>query len=370
MNTKHSVNLLNGRGIIAGSIFAFAISTSALAIPPTDPDDPPPLPPGSQLLRVEGALTFRGCSPAPSNVSVQIAHPPKSGHPTTSSKLPDGSIRMSYRIVVGSIDDEDLPEQVTVIPHVSASVCGSSNFSPASRTVRPNTKGVNFDYQARTTGTHIIPVDSFLFFANGFLSRIGLHLNNDGHQDSFITIDGVTSTFNIPVTKKDLPGWGTGSGIFKVRDMNLDDTEMTLDGNAFNVRLGFEEVGREIKGYHSLLGDGGMPDFQMSNINLNVSASLFVGNAQLRIGFSNARLDAGITSTSGCHPGFDLCNFLFGTNGDIKKNFQKAALAQLQGSTIQEALRASLADALAGFGITQPIGTVTLQGNQIVITTI
>jgi hypothetical protein len=237
--------------------------------------------------------------------------------------------------------------------------------------VTPGASGVNFEYQAPTAESHSIPVDTFLLFANGFLSHVGLHLHNDGHQDSFITIDGVTSSFDVSVTRKDLPGWGTGSGIFNVRNMNLDDTEMSFNGNSFNVRLGFEEAGIEIKGRHSYLGDLAMPDFQMSNIDLNVSAALAVRNGQLTIGFSNARLDAGVASTGACNVfGLDWCNFLFGTSGDIRKKFQETALAQLQGSTIQNALRASLAEALADFGVTGTIGTVTIQGDQIVITTL
>lgn len=358
------------KATIPSIVLALLVSAPAYALPNTDPTDPGG-PTKPVLVRVSGALTFRGCSPSLSDVTVRILNPSRTGQPTTPSASPDGSLRMSYSIVVGVLDDEFLPEQVTVKPSVKASVCGSGTFTPTSRTVTPGATNVNFDYQAPAAASHSIPVDTFLLFANGFLSDVGLHLHNDGHQDSFITIDGVTSSFDVSVTRKDLPGWGTGSGIFNVRNMNLDDTEMSFNGNSFNVRLGFEEAGIEIKGRHSYLGDLAMPDFQMSNIDLNVSAGLAVRNGQLTIGFSNARLDAGVASTGACNVfGLDWCNFLFGTSGDIRKKFQETALAQLQGSTIQNALRASLAEALADFGVTGTIGTVTIQGDQIVITTL
>ena len=51
---------------------------------------------------------------------------------------------------------------------------------------------------------------------------------------------------------------------------------MSRTGNAFNAHLDFETQGIEIKGYHSLLGDPAMPDFQMSPIDLTATASLAV----------------------------------------------------------------------------------------------
>jgi hypothetical protein len=352
---------------ITGMALALAFGSPSFALPNTDPGDPGE--PRPQNVTVEGTLTFQGCSPAPGDVTVRIANPPRAGHPSSG---------MRYSIVVGTTD-QNLPSQVTVRPQVASSVCGSGVFSPASRTVAPGARGVNFSYQAPVAKRFTIPVDSFILFANGFLSNVGLHLNNDagqaGHenQTSHITINGVTSAFDIPVAKKDLPFPLPGSGLFYVRNMNKDDADLSQvgNGNAFNVRLHFEENGIEVKGYHSSLGDVAMPDFQMSDINVNTAAALRVRRAKLGVAFSNAHLDAGIASTGACNVfGLDWCDVLFGTSGDVRQNFERATLTQLQGTTIQAALEKNLAEALASFGITGPIGTVVVQNGQIVITTL
>jgi len=347
---------------------ALALGSPSFALPNSNPGDPDEPGGGPRLVTIEGSLTFQGCTPAPDDVTIRTTQPVRISHPSSG---------MHYSIVIGTTNS-DLPP-VTVTPRVSSSVCGSGAFSPASLTVAPGARGVNFTYQAPIGKRFTIPVDSFILFANGFLSNVGLHLNNDaGHagrenQNSHITINGVTSAFDIPVARKDLPFPLPGSGLFYVRDMNKDDAHISQvgSGNAFSLNLHFEQSGIEVKGYHSSLGDSAMPDFQMSNINLDSAAALRVRNAKLGVAFLSTRLSANIGSTGGCDIfGLDWCDFLFGTSGQVRQQFEQTTLAQLQGTTIQTALEKSLADALVGFGVTDPIGTVDVQSGQIVITTI
>lgn len=343
-----------------------AVATGAFALPHTNPGDDPPLD-----VTVSGALVFRGCAPTADEVTVRVTNPPKTGHPASGTRLPDGSIRMSYRIVVGKDNDSKLPAQFTVVPRVDATACGSAGFSPPSRIAAQYATDASFDLQVRNPVAHFVAADTFVLFANGFLSQVRLHLNNDKDQSSFVTIGGVTSSFDIPAEEKDLPFPLPGSGLFFIRDMNLDGARMARAANAFDVQLRFESNGIEVKGYHSTLGDIAMPDFQMSNITLGATASLGVRHGKLVVGFSHPHLDAGIASTGACNVfGVDWCNALFGASGCLRQSFEREAITQLNGSTIQSALTTSLADALASQGISGTIGSVTVQGDLIVITTI
>jgi hypothetical protein len=208
-------------------------------------------------------------------------------------------------------------------------------------------------------------------FANSFLSGVKLHLNNDRVQNSFVTLGSVSTAFDIAPEKKDLPFPLPGSASFFVRDMNLISANLSRSPAGLNLKLSFEENGIEIKGYHSALGDIGMTDFQMRNIALNLTGGLRVKNAKLTLGFSNPHLDAITTSTGGCNIlGLDWCNFLFGTSGSLKKSFERTAFSELNSTAIQSPLTDKLMQGLAQLGITGRIGTATVQGDFIVITTI
>lgn len=377
MKSYQAISSLHGTGIwrharrclitsIASTVIFAALSSSSFAIPDTDPDDPGPI-----VMKVSGALTFRGCQPSANDVTVRIANPARSGHPSNPVRLADGSLRMSYSIAIGNDTDPNLPDQVVVTPQVSSSVCGAGSFTPGSRTVATGATGVNFDYQVAATGQFTIPMDTFVLFANSFLSGVRLHLNNDHGQNSFVTLGTVTTAFDIAPEKKDLPFPLPGSASFFVRDMNLTSANLSRSSTGLNLKLRFEENGIEVKGYHSTLGDIGMTDFQMRNIVLNLTAGLRVKNAKLAMGFSSPRLEASTTSTGGCNIfGLDWCNLLFGTNGKLKKSFELTAFTQLNSATIQTTLTNKIMEGLAQRGITGRIGTVTVQGDFIVITTI
>lgn len=377
MNVYRVFNFLRGNNtwqhvrhslitLMASTAMFGAFSTSSFALPDTDPDDPGPI-----IMTVSGALTFRGCEPTSNDVTVRIGNPARSGHPSAPVRLANGSIRMTYSIAVGSDDDPNLPDQVVVTPQVSASVCGTAAFTPRSRTVATGATAVNFDYQAATTGRFTIPLDTFVLFANSFLSGVRLHLNNDRVQNSFVTLGDVTTAFDIAADKKDLPFPLPGSASFYVRDMNLISANLSRSPTGLNLRLRFEENGIEVKGYHSTLGDIGMTDFQMRNTALNLSGGLRVRNAKLTLGFTNPHLDAITTSTGGCNVlGLDWCNLLFGTSGSLKKSFELTAFTRLNSATIQSTLTDKLMEGLAQLGITGRIGTATIQGDFIVITTI
>ncbi len=345
-----------------------AMSTASFALKNTDPGDPPD--PGPLPVNVSGALIFRGCEPSSNDVTVRIDQPAKTGHPSTPVRLSDGSLRMTYSVTLGT-DADTLPAQVVVRPQVNAGVCGAGSFSPASRTVIPGAAGVNFDYQVAPTGNFTIPLDTFVLLANSFLSTVRLHLNNDRAQNSFVTLGNNTTAFNITPENVDLPFPFPGSASFFVRDMNLTSAKLSRSASTIGLKLRFEENGIEVKGYHSTLGDVGMPDFQMRNIALNLTAGLRVKNAKLVLGFSSPHLDASVTSTGACNIlGLDWCNVLFGTSGRLKQSFERTAFAQLNGSNIQSVLSDKLMEGLAQFGITGRIGSVKVQGDFIIITTI
>ena len=359
--------LTRGAHRSALAVACAAVSTFAFAVPNTGPGtNPPPLD-----VKVSGTLTFHGCAPTPDEVTVHVTNPSKTGHPGPGLRLADGSIRMNYSVVVGKDNNPSLPAQFTVTPHVDSAACGSAGFAPTSRVAAQYATNANFDLQARSPVPHFIPVDTFLLFANGFLSQVRLHLNNDKVQSSFVTIGGVTSSFDIPVEKKDLPFPLPGSGLFYIRDMNLDSARMGRTGSALDVRLHFESNGIEVKGYHSALGDIAMPDFQMSNIDLGATASLGVRHGKLVLGFVGTHLDASVASTGACNVfSVDWCDFLFGASGSLRRSFELQAFSTLNGSTIQTALTQSLGDALTSQGIVGTIGSVALQGDLIVITTV
>jgi hypothetical protein len=290
-------------------------------------------------------------------------------------RLADGSIRMNYRIVVGREDTPGLPEQFTVRPQVDPAVCGSAAFQPSSRTATRFAQNVNFELQARNPVQHFIPVDGFLLVANAFLTQVRLHLNNDQEQSSSVTIGDETSAFDIPAEVRDLPFPLPGSGLFTIRNMDLQRATIArsapTSANPFDVSLRFESDGVEVKGYHSTLGDLAMPDFQMSDIVLGAAARLGVRNGQLVLGFTDTRLQAGIASTGACNVfGLDWCNHLFGASGKLRSSFELQGFRQLNGSLLQGALTREIGDALTAQGIVGPIGSVAVQGDLIVVTTI
>lgn len=350
----------------APALAAAALAGPAVALLSTDPQQPLPLD-----VTVSGALIFRGCTPAPADVTVHTTKPARTGRPGQAVRLSDGSIRMTYRIVVGKDNDPQLPQQFVVTPRVDPAACGSAAFTPASRVAEQYAQNVNFELRALNPIAHHLPVDGFVLLANAFLSQVSLHLNNDGGQTSAVTIGDTTAAFNIPIERRDLPFPLPGSGVFTIRNMDLQRATMSRAGSAFDTRLQFETNGVKVKGYHSTLGDLSMPDFQMSPIVLAATAGLGVRKGRLAIGFTQTRLEAGIVSTGVCTVySLDWCNYLFGTSGSLRRSFELQAFQQLNGSLIQGALSTHLSDALAAQGIVGPIGSVEVQGDLIVVTTI
>lgn len=343
-----------------------ALAGPAAALQSTDPQEPLPL-----AVTVSGSLVFRGCEPAPANVTVRISKPARTGRPGQAVRQADGSIRMSYRIVVGKDNDATLPEQFVVTPRVDPAACGSAAFMPTSRVASQYAQNVNFELKALNPIAHYLPVDGFVLLANTFLSQVGMHLNNDDGQTSSVTIGGTTASFDIPIERRDLPFPLPGAGLFAINSLDLQSATMSRAGNAFDTRLQFETNGVEVKGYHSTLGDLAMPDFQMSPIVLAATASLGVRNGRMAIGFTQTRLEAGVVATGACTVfSLDWCNYLFGTSGTLRKSFELQAFQQLNGSLIQSALSTHLTNALTAQGIIGPIGRVEVQGDLIVVTTI
>jgi hypothetical protein len=348
------------------ALAAAAAAGPAAALLPGDPGTEQPLD-----VTVAGSLVFRGCQPTPSNVTVRIGKPARTGRPGSAVRQADGSIRMNYRIVVGKDNDATLPEQFTVTPHVDPAVCGSAAFTPTSRVAAQYAQNVNFELRALNPTPHYLPVDGFLLLANAFLSQVGLHLNNDGEQTSSVTIGGTTASFEIPVEQRDLPFPLPGSGLFTIRNLDLQKATMSRAASGFDTRLQFETNGVEVKGYHSTLGDLAMPDFQMSPIVLGATAHLAVRNGRLAVGFTGARLDAGIAATGACNVfSIDWCNVLFGTSGSLRRSFELQAFQTLNGSLIQGALATRLSEALTAQGILGTVGNVEVQGDFIVVPTI
>lgn len=208
------------------------------------------------------------------------------------------------------------------------------------------------------------------------LARTKVYLNNYKTQSSYIELKGFHFPFQIKRGEVDLDCGllcpDLGNGYFYVNQVALKSADMYWSANRFNLRMKFEDAGREIKGIHSVLGDNGMPDFNMRGMTLTLAANpVLNSNHKATFRFSNPHLAADIQSTGGCHiAGVDICNKIFGTNRRVQKEVESATLAAFNGSMLQTALVLAVQDYLGRLGVTTQIQSVRMEGSVVVITTL
>ena len=205
------------------------------------------------------------------------------------------------------------------------------------------------------------------------LATAKMRLHNHKVQGSYVQLNGLTFNFQIPRTTVDID-CGTfcpdlGDGHFYVNDVNLERADFRAISGGFELSLDLEDAGREVKGYHSLLGDDGMPDFQMDRPLLKLVSRPVLINRQLGLSFVNSNLTADIQSTGGCNiGGIDICNRIFGTNRKIEKSVEAAALNAMNGGMIQGALRFAIRQYLQSRGINGVITRVAIVGTDLQVT--
>lgn len=327
--------------------------------------------PGLGHLKLTGVVVFQNCQPQRADVRVWLDN--KSVTPLTQVVGADGHVRMAYSIPVG----EPQTGSFTVRPTLRQGACtGDGVWEPVNRKLgRIPATGVNFAYRVSPGNTVRVRAASVAQAVDQYLGSLKMRLNNHQTQSSSIQIGGLSLNFNVPRTTVDID-CGTfcpdlGDGHFYLNDINLSSADFSWASGAFLLSLAFEDAGREIKGYHSVLGDNGMPDFDMSGIRLGVKASPTLVSGQLSLGFYGARLDADTTATGGCSiGGIDVCNKIFGTDRKIQKGVEKAAFDTLNGSLVQTALRAGIRQYLQSVGVERQIVGVRIEGSDLVISTL
>lgn len=224
-----------------------------------------------------------------------------------------------------------------------------------------------------TKKTYHLHANELAQSVDSLLATAKMKLNNHQTQSSFVEIRGIQLGFQIARTSVDLD-CGTfcpdlGNGYFYVNDLNLERGDFALRSGYFELSLDMEDSGREVKGYHSVLGDDGMPDFQMNRPLLKFKAMPAVSGGKLTLSFSDANLSADIQSTGGCNiAGIDICNKIFGTDRKIEKGVEASAQNALNGGTIQTALKLAIAQWLQSQNINGNIRSVNLVGSDLQVT--
>lgn len=221
--------------------------------------------------------------------------------------------------------------------------------------------------------THHLSATDFASEVDRLLASARMKLNNHQSQSSYVSLQGVQFSFQIPRTSVDLDCGvlcpDVGNGYFYVNDVNLERADFRLRSGYFELSLDFEDSGREIKGYHSVLGDSGMPDFQMDRPLLKIKAAPTVVSGQMSLAFSGANLSADIESTGGCNiAGIDICNKIFGTDRKIEKGVETASQNAMNAGLIQNALRFAIRQYLQSRGVNGTIRAVRLVGNDLQVT--
>ncbi len=205
------------------------------------------------------------------------------------------------------------------------------------------------------------------------IGSMKMKLNNHRTQSSSIQIASFTIPFQIPRAVVDID-CGTfcpdlGDGYFYVNDVNLSRADFLSRVGSFELALEFEDAGREIKGYHSLLGDDGMPDFELNRPRLSLTALPNLVSGQVTLLFSNAKLSADIHSTGGCNiGGVDICNKIFGTDRKVEKGVEGASQNALNGNLVQAALKTAISQFLRSRGVNGTIIRVGLAGEDLQVT--
>jgi len=219
-----------------------------------------------------------------------------------------------------------------------------------------------------------VRINQFVSGMDQSLATTKMKLNNHKVQSSFIEVGGRRLGFQIPRTVIDIDCGllcpDLGDAYFYLNDINLKRADLRYDGGGnFALVLEFDDVGREIKGYHSKLGDNGVPDFNMRSIRLDVFGKLIANGGRLTMQFSRAHLNADIQSTGGCNiVGIDICNKLFGSSRKIQKATEAAAVSAMNNGLVRLGIGLATQSYLRSVGIEGTIQSVQIQGNDLILT--
>jgi hypothetical protein len=199
-----------------------------------------------------------------------------------------------------------------------------------------------------------------------------LHLNNLNGDTSFIKLPsafgGGKYPFSIPKKVVDLDCGSLcldlGDAIFYVNDWNLNQTQVSWQSPYFILSLSFESAGREIKGYHSTLGDNGVPDVNIDNARLDVKIQPILVNGFISYKVVDTTLHGNIQATSVCDVlGIDLCNPLLGYKDMIRSTVDTQIRNRLNDPVMRQKIDAFVQPKLAQMGVPR-FGTVTTSAVQ------
>lgn len=283
----------------------------------------------------------------------------------------------------------------TVSARLDAGVCSYGKWAPVSRSVAPPTTGTNpvatgadFSYRMPTKITRV-PGTIAASLMETALASTKLHLDNFGPQHglshhqanaSSLSWGGSTTTFNIPEKQYDLD-CGTacpdaGQARLYVNDVNLNSVDVGWD-SAFVLNAGFEDSGREVKGFQSydsywdyldFVTDDTVPDFQISNANLRLRLMPVAdGAGRLTYSLVNSDFTGSIQATGGCDIfGIDICEFAIGYRSTLESAVESNVNSVLGSSSAKAAVGNALKPQLASLGILT-VTAVYVEGGEIVI---
>ena len=283
----------------------------------------------------------------------------------------------------------------TVTARMDPGVCTYGKWVPVSRAVSPPTSGDNpvavnadFSYHMPTKVTRVNG-NIAAGLMESALASTQLHLDNFGPQHglshheanaSFLQWGGSTTTFTVPEKQYDLdcglPCPDAGQARLYVNDVNLNSVDVAWD-SAFVLDAGFEESGREVKGFQSydsywdyldFVTDDTIPDFEISNANLRLRLMPVAdGAGRLTYSLASSDFTGTIQGTGGCDVfGVDVCEFAIGYKGTLESAIESNVSGVLNSSTAKAAVGNALKPQLANLGI-NTVSAVYLEGDDIVI---
>ena len=328
---------------------------------------------GSKVPRlyVSGSILVKGGMPGKLDIKVRMNQGPPV-YPHQRTVLSNGDVRFLYNIRVARAERGDFFVSASIVNNLYK---GGTWQPPLQRISQIPARSVNLRYQVPAGKVYRISTALLAAGIDRFTSGLKMRLHNNKGGSSYIQSGNQKYTFSFPRTTIDLdcgrPCPDLGDGHFYVNDVNLTDAHFDWTGSKFKFSASFEDKNREIKGYHNKLGDNGMPDFQLNNINMEASAGLkLTSDGKLTFPIYGLRLDMDTHSTGGCHLfGIDVCNALFGTNGKIKRGIVNAARNALNNRKINNVMSDLIMGYLRLQGIDGKIISVRIVGNQVELTT-
>lgn len=368
-------------GLIAGITAVLAFASPAGAIPPGDPE-PPPIPELPRTYEIRGSITLVGCTASASTVHVTAT-----GARTVRATATGGPT--SFRYAMRGLE----PGRYQVTPRLDPGVCPYGTWQPTQQTVTADfstERPVSVASFTYTRPAHVtrIPASVAASVIDGALGDARLRLHNFGRRHgqshhlpngSTVSIAGRTSTFTIPDHQVDLDcGFfcpDLGQARFYVNDVNLDALGVRWASKAFQVDVGFESAGREVKGFYTndtlgTVSDNLMPDVQIDDARLRL-ALVPVADGHGSITYrrqGSVSFDGSIRATGACTVfRVDICEPLIGYKGKIRSAVESPLASRLDSSSAKTAAAQAFRAALDRLGIGQ-VKAVFVESTSIVVT--